>query len=113
MAEVLAAAGLDEVAVGTVDKFQGQEGAVVFLSMAVSAPSEGHRGLGFLLQRNRLNVSISRGKWAAFIVCSDALTDFTPTSADELVLLGAFLHLIESATSSVTDTRPSPLAGRA
>ena len=113
LAEVLAAAGLDEVAVGTVDKFQGQEGAVVFLSMAVSAPSEGHRGLGFLLQRNRLNVSISRGKWAAFIVCSDALTDFTPTSADELVLLGAFLHLIESATSSVTDTRPSPLAGRA
>ncbi len=98
---VLDAAGLEKVPVGTVDKFQGQEGAVVFVSMAASARSDVSRGVGFLLDRNRLNVSISRGKWAAFIVCSDVLTDFTPATPDELLLLGAFMHLtgLGSATA--------------
>ena len=91
--EVLDAAGLPEVPVGTVDKFQGQEGVIVFVSMAASARSDVARGMRFLLDRNRLNVALSRGKWAAYVVHSPELTDFTPSSAHELLLLGAFLRL--------------------
>lgn len=95
--EALEARALGQVRVGTVDKFQGQEAAVVFVSMAASARSDVSRGVGFLLDRNRLNVALSRGKWAAIIVCSPELTDFSPASPRELMLLGAFLQLTEPA----------------
>ena len=48
--------------VGTVDKFQGQEAAVVFYSMASSSGEDVPRGLEFLFSRNRLNVAISRAQ---------------------------------------------------
>lgn len=96
--DTLAAAGLAEVAVGTVDKFQGQEAPVAILSMAASSHTDVSRGMGFLLSRNRLNVALSRGKWAAIIVRSPVLTDFAPRTTDELVTLGAFLTLCEAAS---------------
>ena len=92
--EELDRAGFPDVPVGTVDKFQGQEGVVVLVSMAASSRADVSRGMRFLLQRNRLNVALSRAKWAALLICSPELTDFTPTSARELLLLGAFLRLI-------------------
>ena len=88
--------GLTDVPAGTVDKFQGQEGALVFISMAASARTDVSRGMGFLLNRNRLNVALSRGKWAAFVVHSPELTDFTPATPNELMLLGDFLRLTGS-----------------
>lgn len=97
VSDALAAAGLDEVPVGTVDKFQGQEAPVAILTMAASSHSDVSRGMGFLLNRNRINVALSRGKWAAIIVQSPVLTDFAPRSTDELVALGSFLTLCESA----------------
>ena len=93
--EVLDAAGHGGVAVASVDKFQGQEAAVIIVSMAASAAADVSRGLGFLLSRNRLNVAISRGKWAAYLVRSDVLTDFSPRTPSELVALGAFIGLCE------------------
>ncbi|MGW6692308.1 TM0106 family RecB-like putative nuclease [Rhodococcus sp. NPDC054953] len=90
--EHLAAAGLGEVLVGTVDKFQGREAAVVFVSMTASSAADVPRGMGFLLSRNRLNVAISRGKWRAVIVRSPALTDYLPSTPDGLTELGAFLR---------------------
>ena len=42
--------------VGTVDKFQGQEAAVVLVSMTTSTAEDVSRGLEFLYSRNRLNV---------------------------------------------------------
>lgn len=104
--EALEAAGLGAVRVGTVDKFQGQEGAVVLISMAASARSDVSRGVGFLLDRHRLNVALSRGKWAAYLVCSPELTDFAPQTPGELLLLGSFLRLTEPAAPSVV--RPAP-----
>lgn len=89
--EHLAAAGLGEVLVGTVDKFQGREAAVVFVSMTASSAADVPRGMGFLLSRNRLNVAISRGMWRAVIVRSPRLTDYLPTTPDGLTELGAFL----------------------
>lgn len=90
-------AGLGGVPVGTVDKFQGQEAAVAIVSLAASSPGNITRGIGFLLDRNRLNVALSRGKLAAYIVRSDVLTDVAPRSTSELVALGAFMRLCEQA----------------
>lgn len=89
----LAAAGLDRVEVGTVDKFQGRQAPVVVMSMTASAVEDIPRGMGFLLSRNRLNVALSRGQWCAFVVRSRVLTDHLPATPDELVGLGAFLRL--------------------
>ncbi|MGL5443915.1 MAG: TM0106 family RecB-like putative nuclease [[Mycobacterium] stephanolepidis] len=89
----LAAAGLGEVLVGTVDKFQGRQAPVVFVSMTASAVDDVPRGMSFLLNRNRLNVAISRAKFQAVIVRSPALTEYLPATPDGLVELGAFLAL--------------------
>ena len=46
--------------VGTVDKFQGQQAAVVLMSMATSSGEDMPRNIEFLFSRNRLNVAVSR-----------------------------------------------------
>jgi uncharacterized protein len=66
---------------------------VVFLSMTASSVDDVPRGISFLLNRNRLNVAISRAQYAAVIVRSEALVDYLPTTPAGLVDLGAFLTL--------------------
>lgn len=89
----LQGAGLDGVRVGTVDKFQGQEAPVVLVSMACSAVAEAPRGAEFLLNRNRINVAVSRGQWRAVIVRSPELTNYMPRKPKVLEELGAFIGL--------------------
>ncbi|OBA77934.1 nuclease [Mycobacterium sp. 1164966.3] len=89
----LATAGLGGVRVGTVDKFQGGQAPVVFVSMTASSIAEVPRGISFLLNRNRLNVAVSRAQYAAMIVRSELLTDYLPATPAGLVDLGAFLAL--------------------
>jgi uncharacterized protein len=72
--ELLDQAGLEEVAVGTVDKFQGREAMVVIVSLAASSALDAPRGLDFLLDRNRLNVALSRAKANCYLVYSPRLT---------------------------------------
>ncbi|WP_226436075.1 TM0106 family RecB-like putative nuclease [Rhodococcus yananensis] len=88
----LAAAGFDRIEVGTVDRFQGRQAAVVLVSMTASAIEDIPRGMAFLLSRNRLNVALSRGQWCAFVVRSRVLTEYLPATPDGLVDLGAFLR---------------------
>jgi len=90
---VLDAAGLDGVRVGTVDKFQGQEAPVVLVTMACADPSGAPRGMEFLLNRNRINVAISRGQWRAVIIRSPELTNFMPATPSGMAELGAFIGL--------------------
>jgi uncharacterized protein len=89
----LDAAGFDETPVGTVDLFQGQEAVVAVVSLAASSAADIPRGLDFLLMPNRLNVALSRAKWAAFLVHSPLLATGLPTSIAGLGLLSAFLRL--------------------
>ncbi|GAA1361590.1 TM0106 family RecB-like putative nuclease [Arthrobacter rhombi] len=91
--EHLDAAGFSGVRAGTVDRFQGQEAPVVLVSMAVSAAADAPRGMDFLLNRNRINVAVSRGQWRAVIVRSPDLTNFLPSRPDGLAELGAFAGL--------------------
>jgi predicted RecB family nuclease len=89
----LTAEGLAEVPVGTVDKFQGQEAAIAIVSLTASSAADVPRGISFLLQRNRLNVAISRGKWAAYLVHSPALRDYLPHTPQGLAELSGFIRL--------------------
>ncbi|HWH98475.1 MAG TPA: DEAD/DEAH box helicase, partial [Pseudolysinimonas sp.] len=93
----LTAGGLGEVPVGTVDKFQGQEAAVAIVSLTASSAADVPRGISFLLQRNRLNVAISRGKWAAYLVHSPALRDYLPHTPQGLAELSGFIRLTNTA----------------
>jgi len=91
--EHLAGAALGDVRVGTVDKFQGAEAPVAIVSMTASSVDDIPRGIPFLLNRNRLNVAISRAQYAAVIVRADTLTEYLPSAPTGLVELGAFLAL--------------------
>ena len=95
----LADAGLHDVRVGTVDKFQGQEAPVVIVSMAASSSEDVPRGMEFLLSRNRVNVAVSRGQWAAIVIRSPRLTDYLPATPDGLADLGAFIGLTSTTTT--------------
>jgi uncharacterized protein len=92
-------AGIHEVQVGTVDKFQGKQAPVVFFSLAVSSADDVPRGISFLLNRNRVNVAVSRAKFATYIVRSMHLTDYLPASPSGLVELGAFMGVTEIASA--------------
>lgn len=100
----LSKSGLAEVRVGTVDKFQGREAPVVLMSMTASSHGDVPRGMGFLLSRNRVNVAISRAQWKAFLIRSEILTAFMPTTPDGLLELGAFIGLC--GTPCGTKVRP-------
>jgi uncharacterized protein len=97
--DALDAAGHTAVRVGTVDKFQGQEAAVVIVSMACSAVAEAPRGMEFLLSRNRINVAVSRGKWRAVIVRAPELTNYLPTHPEGLEQLGGFIGLCQRSAT--------------
>ncbi|MEV8212220.1 TM0106 family RecB-like putative nuclease [Leifsonia sp. NPDC077715] len=94
---LLDAAGYRSVRVGTVDKFQGQEAAIAIVSLAASSAADVPRGMSFLLMKNRLNVAISRAKWAAYLVHSPELTEFLPTTPGGVGELSAFIRLVEEA----------------
>lgn len=93
----LGKARFHRVKVGTVDKFQGKEAPVVFFSLAASSADDVPRGTSFLLNRNRVNVAISRAEYAAYIVRSPRLTDYMPSTPSALVELGAFLALTDDS----------------
>lgn len=102
--EHLDAAGFGATRVGTVDKFQGQEAAVAIVSLAVSSSRDAPRGMEFLLNRNRLNVAISRAQWAAYLVHSPGLLDSLPQSPDGVAALSAFIRLTESRPGDPTSS---------
>jgi superfamily I DNA and/or RNA helicase len=66
--------------------------------MTASSVADIPRGIPFLLNRNRLNVAISRAQYAAVIVRAEALTGYLPNAPAGLVELGAFLALTASGT---------------
>ncbi len=86
-------AGLGETRVGTVDKFQGQEAPVAIMSLAASSAAEVPRGIEFLLNRNRVNVAVSRAQVLAVVVRAPGVVDHLPATPAGLAELGAFLGL--------------------
>ncbi|MBV8353782.1 MAG: AAA family ATPase, partial [Candidatus Eremiobacteraeota bacterium] len=97
----LAQAGLDAIRVGTVDKFQGQQAAVVFYSMATSSGEDLPRDTEFLFERNRLNVAISRAKALAILVCSPRLLSVRCANPEQMALVNLLCRFVEAADALV------------
>ena len=97
LAERLAPTGAK---VGTVDKFQGQEAAIVIYSMATSRPEDAPRGLEFLFSLNRLNVATSRARCAAILVASPRLFEPECKTPRQMTLANALCRLREMAGGS-------------
>ena len=96
------AAGLGDVPVGTVDKFQGREAPVVFYSMATSSAEDVPRTLDFLFSRNRLNVAVSRAMCLACIVASPRLLESRARTIEQMRLINALCRFAEMAEGKGT-----------
>lgn len=85
----------EQAKVGSVDKFQGQEAPVVFLSMCASDASESPRGLDFLFDKHRINVAISRAQTLAIVVANPAIGRSPVAQVGQLKLVNLFHALTE------------------
>ena len=85
----------DDVQVGSVDKFQGQEAPIVILSMCssdLSGPSS--RGVEFLFSKNRLNVALSRAQSLAIVVGHPNLGATPVSGVDQMSLVNLYCWLM-------------------
>jgi predicted RecB family nuclease len=89
--------------VGTVDKFQGQEAAVVIVSLATSSAEHLPRNIEFLYDKNRLNVAISRARCLSLVVASPALTSIRCTTVKEVELVNTLCWVREYAQRFATE----------
>jgi predicted RecB family nuclease len=89
--------------VGTVDKFQGQEGAVAIYSMASSSQDDAPRAMDFLYSRNRLNVAISRARAIAILVASPELMNAECHTPEQMRMVNALCRLLEVASHQATE----------
>ena len=81
--------------IGTIDKFQGQEAAVVIISMQPVMLHESSRGLDFIFDINRLNVAVSRAQALAIIVMNEGLEACQVSSLRQMESVGFYLRLIQ------------------
>jgi uncharacterized protein len=89
---------LPTIRVGTVDKFQGQQAAVVIYSMTTSSPADIPHGMEFLFSLNRLNVATSRAKTAVILVGSPRLFEPECRTPRQMQLANALCAYREMAT---------------
>ena len=84
-----------EARIGTIDKFQGQESKVVFISMTSSDPENIPKHKDFFFSRNRLNVAISRAKCVAVILFNPNLLLADCQKINEIRLINNFCKLLK------------------
>jgi uncharacterized protein len=89
-----------EANAGTVDKFQGREGAVAIYSMTSSTAEDAPRGMDFLYERNRLNVAISRARALAILVASPELLRVHCRTPEQMRKANALCAYVEIAAGS-------------
>ena len=89
----------DDVRVGTIDLFQGQEAKVVLISMTSSDVESLPRHKDFFFSRNRLNVAISRAECVAIIIFNENLLLASTSSIKEMKLMNSFCKLLEFKTN--------------
>jgi uncharacterized protein len=92
--------------VGSVDKFQGQEAPVCLLSLCSSYGEYGSRGLGFILDRNRINVAISRAQCLAAVVADPRIAGTIPSTLDDMMLINLFCKVVKQPDRPVVSTLP-------
>ncbi|GEM33724.1 hypothetical protein NN3_47310 [Nocardia neocaledoniensis NBRC 108232] len=90
---LLARAKIEDVLVGTPDRFRGREAAVVVLSMTTSTPADAPFGMRTLLSRTMIHATLCRAMWKAIVIRSPLLTEYLPDTPEELDALAGFLRL--------------------
>jgi uncharacterized protein len=96
----LRAALPDDIRIGTVDKFQGQEAPAVIYSMASSSAAAAPRGIDFLYDTHRLNVAISRARCLAIVVASPALLDALARTPAQLRAVNGLITMAQAEIAS-------------
>ena len=84
--------------VGSVDRFQGQEAPIVFVSMCASSASESPRGIDFLFSKNRLNVAISRAQSLVIVVGSPNLATTPVNNLRQMELVNFYAEIIRQGS---------------
>jgi uncharacterized protein len=95
---------LPGVKVGTVDKFQGQQSAVVIYSLTSSSPEDAPRGMEFLYDLNRFNVATSRARCACIVVGSPRLLSPECRTPRQMELANALCRYSEMSERVSTGT---------
>ncbi len=80
--------------VASVDKFQGQEAPIVIVSLCTSFGETGGRGLAFVLDRNRLNVALSRAQSLAIVVGDPRIARTDVGSIAEMERVNLFCRVV-------------------
>ncbi len=96
--------------VASVDKFQGQEAAIVMLSMCASEGNTSPRGIEFLFSKNRLNVAISRAQTIAFVVGCPNLVNTPCSTIEQMGLLNFFCRLSDCSPTNLSTARKSSMS---
>ncbi len=81
--------------IGTVDRFQGREAAVVIYSMTSSSPEDAPRGMGFLYDPHRLNVATSRARALCILVGSPNLLEPECKTPEQMKMANGLCRYME------------------
>jgi len=95
---------LPGIKAGTVDKFQGQEAAVVIYSLTTSSPEDAPHGMEFLYNLNRFNVATSRARCACIVVGSPRLLSPECRTPRQMELANALCRYREMSERVSTGT---------
>ena len=88
---------LPQARIGTVDKFQGQQAAIVIYSTATSSHEDAPHGMEFLFSRHRLNVATSRARSVCILVGNPQLFEPVCHTPDQMGMANAFCRYLELA----------------
>lgn len=83
--------------IGTVDKFQGQEAAIVIYSVTCSSAEDAPRGMEFLYSPNRLNVATSRAQCVCILVGSENIFEAECRNIEQMKWVNGFCSFRELA----------------
>jgi uncharacterized protein len=98
--------------IGTVDKFQGQEAAIVLVSMATSSGDDLPRNIEFLYSRNRLNVAISRARCLAVIYANPRLLEIPCNTIAQMELVNGLCWAQRFADDQARAMEADPVSSR-
>ena len=84
--------------IGTLDRFKGQEAPISIHSLTASDADNAPRGIGFVLDPDRLNVAISRAQCLSIVVGSPALATGLTSTVDGVIKLNRLCRIMVQKT---------------